>query len=125
MPYLNTQMVTLGIKETDLDSLKNYGEFLASNARDNRDVLTTSKIRKFFGELRRIQATGKSSEVVYLIPKLAYDAGREKYNSRIQSFYKELEPLIKTTSQKPDEYFDNLVKVIESIIAFHKYFDGK
>lgn len=120
--YLNTQMVIQGIKETDLDSLKRYGEFLAISP--NKDVLTTSKIRKFFGELRRIQATGKRSEVVYLIPKLAYDAGREKYNSRIQSFYNELEPLIKTTTQKPDEYFDNLVKVIESIIAFHKYFGG-
>jgi len=122
MAHLKIEMVTLGIKDTDLEALKKYGEFLALG--NPNDVLTTSKVRKFFGELRRIQATGKKHEVVYLIPKLAYDAGREKRNSRIQSFYTELEPLIMATSKKPEEYFDNLVKVIEAIIAFHKYYGG-
>lgn len=92
--------------------------------------LTSSNIRRFFGEMRRIQSDFEryQEDVPLLKAKLAYDVGR-KWNPRepnkdrgIKDFYDVLSPGI--TSIGGDEVnFTRFVKITEAIVAFHKLYD--
>lgn len=113
---------------------KSFGEFLQSNENQS-SPLTTSQIRKFFGELKRIQADPEKyqDDVPLLKAKLAYAVGRETTSNygkifcrtKIKEFYEELEKGINFI--RPNEKKDllNFVKLIEAIVAYHKYFGGK
>ncbi len=98
-----------------------------NQGRVNKDSsLTTSQIRKFFGEVKRIEALGydeNTTDVLMLKPKLAYAAGR-KSNPRhaIHIFYKEIGKALDYVTNK--EQFDNLIKILEAIVAYHKAAGG-
>ena len=96
-------------------------EFLRAN-------LSTSQLRKFFGEIKRIQAqefdpSGKwLAEVRMLKPKLAYAVGREKNKDpKIYDFYRELEIGINAITKQ--EHFQTFVQLLEAIVAYHKFFE--
>ena len=118
---------------------KSFGEFLQRDDSRNRSTrpLTTSQIRKFFGELKRIQADPDKyqEEVPMLKAKLAYAVGRDassyrgqvQYKTKIKEFYEELEKGIDFIRLN-DNYKGDLVrfvKLVESIVAYHKFFGGK
>jgi len=118
---------------------KSFGEFLQNDDSRNRGTrpLTTSQIRKFFGELKRIQADPEKyqEEVPMLKAKLAYAVGRDassfrgqvQYKTKIKEFYEELEKGIDFI-RLDDHYREDLVrfvKLVESIVAYHKFFGGK
>ncbi|MCB0596841.1 MAG: type III-A CRISPR-associated protein Csm2 [Lewinellaceae bacterium] len=93
--------------------------------------LTSSTIRRFFGEMRRIQSSFKDyvEDVPMLKAKLAYDVGR-KYDERrnkgigVKLFYDVLKPGIEAVQGKK-ENFNRFVKIAEAIVAFHKqYYKG-
>lgn len=104
---------------------KSFGQFLAPNDRRDRDALSTSQIRKFFGEIKRIQSSfdKKGHEVPLLKAKLAYAVGRANRNSRIKYFYEEISKGISVVKNEKD--FNRFVNICESIVAFHKYHGGK
>jgi len=114
---------------------KSFGEFLQQDDSRNRGTkpLTTSQIRKFFGELKRIQADPEKykEEIPMLKAKLAYAVGRDKNgrgqsSSKIKEFYEELEKgldAIRPEDLKTDVV--RFVKLVESIVAFHKFYGGK
>jgi CRISPR-associated protein Csm2 len=88
--------------------------------------LTASTIRRFFGEMRRIQSNfSKHQEDIPLLKaKLAYDVGRKK-EPGVREFYQVLSPGIEA-SQGSEENFNRFVKIAESVVAFHKlYYKGK
>ena len=132
---ISKQILTDGIKDTDLDNLKAWGEFLAKqdnkierdrNGRERNltiNALSTSQIRKFFGEIKRIQADFENSknEIVLLDPKIAYAVGRSKKdgNSKIDDFYKQVSPLLREIKEDKKK-FKNFVNVVEAIVAYHK-----
>jgi len=105
------------------------GEKLAKGKEDRRgrpsQQLTTSQIRKFFGEVKRIQADWEkySDDVPLLNAKLAYAVGR-KNEFGIKLFAKTFYEAIMTASQEKD-YFDRLVKILEATVAYHKFHGGK
>lgn len=88
--------------------------------------ISSSFLRNIFGELRRIEAGGfdkHRTEFVLLRPKLAYTCGRaiernqsakEELNA-LQEFYKLSAQNVANASG-----FQNLVSIMEAIIAFHK-----
>lgn len=81
--------------------------------------LTTSQLRKFFGEVKRQQMIGyKESNFVLLKPKLAYAVGRADKNSKIQDFYYIMSNAIDLVSN--EKQFKNFIKVFEAIVAYHK-----
>ena len=99
--------------------------------------LTPSTIRRFFGEMRRIQSNFKEyhSDVPLLKAKLAYDVGR-KYDKRskkgegVYLFFEVLSPGISAVGDEEletqKENFDRFVKLSEALVAFHKlYYKGK
>lgn len=116
-------------KEFDNDTIKwadHFGNYLSPEYKDDKEALTTSQIRKFFGEVKRIQADFEKykNDVPLLSAKLAYSVGRQKSNNRLKKFYEEFDKCIKVIDGKKTNY-DRFVKLLESTVAFHKYHGGK
>ena len=85
-----------------------------------RNILTTSQLRKFFGEVKRQQAKGfNKSDFVLLKPKLAYAVGRAKDDdAKIHDFYHVLSSAIDEVNDEKE--FKNFIKIFEAIVAYHK-----
>lgn len=150
--------VKKGILPNDVSWAESFGKFLAqtdqsidvlkdrngkekTNSRGEflfRENLTTSQLRKFFGEIRRIQALSTvtkedgsqekafdKTDILMLKPKLAYSVGRADASKepKIKEFYEELSKGI----DQVDSYahFINFVKIVEAIVAYHKAYGGK
>ena len=105
-----------------------FGKYLAKKE-EQAEPLTTSQLRKFFGEVKRQQMTGyDDTEFVMLKPKLAYAVGRAKQNGRkgkhqkIEDFYTVMADAIdkvESCSDKP-KAFKNFITAFEAIVAYHK-----
>ncbi len=94
----------------------------------SKKALTSSQLRKFFGELRRIESDfGKYREDVPLLKvKLAYAVGRDNGKSKVDTFYKIYSAMEKAyQKQIGKESYQRMVKLIESIVAFHKNSGGE
>jgi len=130
-----------GLPKEAVDFAEAFGKYLIDPQSDSRrpsgvragwKSLTTSQLRNFFGEIRRIQAQGfqtHQSDFYMLKPKLAYAKARVLKNSRdnrIIEFEKVLNLLIdKVYASGNEEHFTNFVKFVEAIVAYHKAFGGK
>ncbi|RMH04023.1 MAG: type III-A CRISPR-associated protein Csm2 [Nitrospirae bacterium] len=90
--------------------------------------LKMNQIRRFLTELREIESMLKHNpeeinlqdRVILLRPKLAYAAGRQR---EVRPFMEILDPAIKGVSTRKG--FDNLLHVVESIVAYHRYYGGE
>ena len=109
-----------------------FGEYLADPQRNGRagfNALTTSQLRNFFGEIRRIQMKGyeqHQTEFIMLKPKLAYATARvlqSSWKNRIKDFKEVLSSAINSVEQKED--FENFVNFVEATVAYHKAYGGK
>lgn len=86
-----------------------------------RQILSTNQLRKFFGEVKRLQSFAEfnSSEFALLKPKLAYAVARAKdEDAKIHDFYHVLTNAIDIVSNKTE--FKNFIKIFEAIVAYHK-----
>lgn len=134
MATLTKDMLINGIK--DVKPLEELGKRLAEadkvQDRNNpnkwitKKAMSTSQIRKFFGAIKRIQADfdNLKGEIILLEPKLAYAVGKDKKESKIDEFYKELSPLIKEIKED-EKKFKNFVSIVETIVAYHKVYGGE
>jgi len=92
-------------------------------------ALTTSQIRNFFGEIKRIQAKTfdkQKSAFLLIRPKLAYAEARvlqKNKNSRIKDFRKIMERA--HTQVQSDIHFQNFVDFLEATLAYHKFYGGR
>jgi len=112
---------------------KEFGTFLAERE-ETTEPLTTSQLRKFFGEVKRQQMLGyDETQFAMLKPKLAYAVGRAKQNGRknktqkIEDFYNVLADAIDkvlTSVDKP-KAFKNFITIFEAIVAYHKSAERK
>lgn len=95
--------------------------------------MTTSQVRKFYGEVKRQQMTDfDESKFVMLKPKLAYAVGRAKKNAKaknynIARFYEVISMAIDTvlenkTVETRQIAFKNFVDFFEAIVAYHKVY---
>ena len=116
---------------------KSFGEFLQKDdfKAHGSGPLTTSQIRKFFGELKRIQAdpVKYKNDIPLLKAKLAYAVGRDAtsfkgivvHKTKIKEFYEELEKGIGFIRLDHKEDIVNFVKIVEAVVAYHKFYGGK
>lgn len=115
---------------------EDFGTYLGTDDREtnydkngrSKDVkiskLTTSQLRKFFGEVKRQQMVGyDKSDFILLKPKLAYAVGRADKNSKIRDFYEVLAPAIDMVSNEKE--FRNFIKIFEAIVAYHKVAENR
>ena len=108
---------------------KKFGEKLAMRDNDT-DPLTTSQLRKFFGEVKRQQMMTEFNETEFIMlkPKLAYAVGRAKQNGRrgkkqrIEDFYWVMADAIDKVMDSADKEkaFKNFITIFEAIVAYHK-----
>lgn len=127
--YLDSKWVHESITPSIVGRCETFGEYLAKKD-NNKEALTTSQIRRFFGEVKRIemQAEVNLSDVAMLKPLIAYAVGRktDKYGrckSKIEDFYNEMSECISEIENKDD--FKRFVKIFEAIVAYHKKYGGQ
>ncbi len=120
-----TDVLNTGITSNHIAQLEDWGKHLAGQ-NPTRSKMSTSQIRKFFGEMKRIQADFDTykSDIVLLDPKIAYAVGRAKKDARnqhvpIEDFYKMISPMIRTINGDKAKY-KIFVQVCEAIVAYHK-----
>ncbi len=89
--------------------------------------VTTTQIRKIFGDLKRHQYQKfdeKSLNKIYLIrPKLAYTFARHSRYKGIDLLLGTIDFLLSKVESKED--FNNVVSFFEAILAYHKKHGGK
>ncbi len=133
----NDMISTMEIQEKITDETvrfaERFGNYRAEKG-ETADPLTTTQLRRFFGEVKRQQMTGYSStEFVMLKPKLAYAVGRAKQNGRrgkqqkIEDFYQVMADAINKVESSPDKEraFKNFITAFEAIVAYHKAAEKK
>ncbi|MCZ2101492.1 MAG: type III-A CRISPR-associated protein Csm2 [Chitinophagales bacterium] len=124
------------IDEQVVEWLESFGGFLAKDGDDNGNdkpkALSSSQIRKFFGEVKKIEADfdRKKGEIVLLAPKLAYAVGRDykaqmkRSESKIKEFHDEIIRGLNEVKEDKKRY-SNFVNLVEGIVAYHRYKGGK
>lgn len=120
--------IKVKVTETTVKFAKRFGKYLGNNEgyKDNGrwhttvEKLSTSQLRKFFGEVKRQQMSGyNETDFVLLKPKLAYAVGRTKgKQSKIEDFYIVLSDMIDKVTNEDD--FKRFIKAFEAIVAYHK-----
>lgn len=116
--------ITEKVTNVSVDFAKEFGEHLGVDDKEGfkvvRAKLTTSQIRKFFGEIKRQQLVGfNETDFIMLKPKLAYAVGRSTgQNPKIKDFYKVIVDAIDKV--KTPHEFENFIKIFEAIVAYHK-----
>lgn len=135
---IKQEWIQQGIVNETVDWTKSFGEFLQSDQKGTKP-LTSSQIRKFFGELKRIQSDPNKfkSEIPLLKAKLAYAVGRDVqsayqgkivYKTKLKELQEELDKgigFIRVDGDYLRNDLNNFVKTVEAIVAFHKFFGGK
>lgn len=137
---LKTEWIYDGITPDAVEWTQSFGEFLTKKQNEIKP-LTTGQLRKFFGEIKRIESNVEKyqNDIAMLKPLLAYAVGRDtiKYNKKgqniinnkthIKEFAEEVEKgidaVLNGKNLKSD--FNNFVKIIEAIVAYHKYYGGQ
>ncbi len=130
------------IIQDTIDFAKKFGTYLAmtdcwqEEQKDGKlqkvygSALTTSQLRRFFGEVKRQQTIGyEESSFVMLSPKLAYAVGRARKEKKpnvkyckIEDFFMVFDDAIKKVGNSDDkkEAFKNFISIFEAIVAYHK-----
>ncbi len=117
------EWITDRITETAISEAESFGRAL----HDGR--FTTSQIRNFFGEVKRIQMkgiSGNESAFLLLKPKLAYSAKRASARGA-EDFKKIIDQAIDSVQcgqAGADKRFQNFCDLLEAILAYHKAAGG-
>lgn len=121
--------IEVKVTKASVDFAERFGKHLGTNdiiqdkngrekSADNK--LTTSQLRKFFGEVKRQQMEGYDpTRFILLKPKLAYAVGRAKdKKSKINDFYYVIADAVDRV--RNEQQFKNFIMVFEAIVAYHK-----
>jgi len=130
---ISKQEIQEKVTDVTVQFAEKFGNYLAEKE-DQAEPLTTSQLRKFFGEVKRQQMTGyDDTEFVMLKPKLAYAVGRAKQNGRkgkyqkIEDFYSVMADAIDKVEASTDKpkAFKNFITPFDAIVAYHKASEKK
>jgi CRISPR-associated protein Csm2 len=122
-----------GIESDAVDFAEYFGKYLAG-VDNRREGMTTTQIRNFFGEIRKIQmkTVAKSKgDFAMLKPRMAIAkvrATKDNSNNRIKDFERSVvlfyDKIEKNTDQT-EQQFQNFADFIEAVVAYHKAYGGK
>lgn len=122
------------VTDVTVQFAERFGKYLAVDDLDS-EPLTTSQLRKFFGEVKRQQMMRDFNETEFtmLKPKLAYAVGRAKQNGKknkaqkIEDFYTVISDAINMVLNSTDrpKAFKNFITAFEAIVAYHKAAEKK
>lgn len=122
------EWITSKIDKKGIQFADDFGKDIANDG----DGLTTSQIRNYFGEAKRIQAkgyVGEESSFLLLRPKLAYLTKRaeEKAGFKAKGKATSFKEIMDLAHDGVDnkEHFQNFMDFLEAILAYHKAHGGK
>lgn len=125
----NSRWITHGLDEEAIEFAMREGANLARDDDRQKNALTTSQIRNFFGEVKRIQARGFENEKTSFLlikPKLAYAEARARKTNQQTKVIKFRKIMDTAHEQVKDaQHFQNFVDLLEAILAYHKANNGK
>jgi CRISPR type III-A-associated protein Csm2 len=123
---LNEGMLSRNLIESDIENLEKWGKFFAPENPSDKTALSTTQIRKFFGEMKKIQSNfdKEKNQIILLDPKMAYAVGRSERGNKIKDFYEQLSPLLRKIGEEKPK-LDRFVSIVEAIVAYHKANGGK
>jgi CRISPR-associated protein Csm2 len=113
--------IKTGIEKGAIIFAEEVGKYLAENK------LTTSQIRKIFGEVKKMEMKGyEEKKFLMLKPYLSYTAKRN--SSRGMDLFKNI--IINSidavvNNNDPNKAFNNFCQLFEAILAYHKSYGGK
>jgi CRISPR-associated protein Csm2 len=99
------------------------------------DKVKTNQIRNFFAAISKMRVNFSSAEkdkkyqtiqndLILLKPKLAYAAGRQRDVRNFQQYVTQaIDAVIKSNDK--EKATENFFALIESIVAYHKFYGGK
>ncbi len=88
--------------------------------------VSSSLLRNIYGELKRIEAKGFAqcrTDFFLMQPKIAYTIARNDKKEAAQLFNDVYRKMANSTVT--EKHFDNLVRMCEAIIAYHKTYNPK
>lgn len=134
---IKKEWITDELPEAAIEEISEFAKSIAKDDKDGWKVIKggvkTTQLRKFYGEVKRVQAKGIFNEKMafkMLKPKLAYAAGRHQ-RTKLPILQKELDKALsfveidKMNNEKDaNKRFNNFVQFFEAIVAYHKYHGG-
>lgn len=120
---LNPEWVKEPITKDIVKWCESFGKYLATKETKTTSVgaMSTSQLRKFFGEVKRIEMQYNPSDVAMLNPLLAYAVGRDEGKTKIKDFQVEISKAISAITTEKE--FKNFVDIFEAIVAYHKCYE--
>lgn len=94
--------------------------------------IKTAQVRNFFSAVTAIRTDYKQKKkvtpeieraLILLKPKLAYAAGRQKVVKPLHSLMVQAVDAVANSSKK-DEALSNFISLVETIVAYHKFYGG-
>lgn len=126
---------------TNLDSVQDLAKITPeeidsvakSNGKAFADTIKTNQVRNVFSSVMALRVKLKNEkeftedikrDLILLKPKMAYAAGRQKV---VKPFYELLAKAIDSTatSEDPAKGLNNFISLVESIVAYHKFYGGR
>ncbi len=108
-----------GLKDISAEKIIAIGRDVGRILKDGN--VKTTQIRKFLDAVRKIQIKFDKDSVIMLKPKLAYTIGRHK---NLKPLMQILDPAI-DAGAKDEESFKKLVYLIETVVAYHRFYGGR
>lgn len=108
-----------GVDKLAVEFAEKSGKYMQQNG------LTTSQIRNFYGEIKRIQMSDFEkckTSFCLLKPKIAYAVSRQN-NAGIRFFQRFFNEAFPAIDNKKD--FDHFCELMEAMLAYHKANNGK
>jgi len=110
-------------------SMERLVEIADAVGKDVARRVKMNQIRRFLDGTRKVEAELKSDapfekvkdQIILLRPKLAYAAGR---NTDVKELAEILDAAVKSAAQT-QENFMKLLRFMESIIAYHRFYGGR
>ena len=121
--------ITQGINNDAVEWARSFGEDLATQS-NGQKPMTTSQLRRFFGEVKRIDADFTTNQhfISMLRPMLAYAAGRDS-GTKLTTFQKTIDPVLGIIDTANDNQkkacFKYFVNLFDAIVEYHKFYGGK
>lgn len=131
-----------GLSDEAIQWAETFGNHLATGeGREGLNKLSTTQLRKFFGQMKRLQIDLLSGEqssqnkknsysgLLMLKPQLAYAKGRDLKNgrsiSKIKDFEDQISKAIDAVEKGNKTHFKNFVNLVEAVVAYHKAQGGE
>lgn len=132
--FIEETEITEKVTKETVKFAEEFGTYLATGRKD--EILSTSQLRKFFGEVKKQQMSESFDETKFVLlkPKLAYAVGRanskiKKQYQKIEDFYnvmsKAIDLVIKEDGEDKKMKFRNFILIFEAIVAYHKAAENK